>query len=192
MSSERESVTGKAGDRGKYATVVSQLDECRIGHSRAREARLRVRLRHVDKLAGAGIGQRPEENGVDHRENCGVCPDAERKSEDRDCGEARRPRQYADRIAQVLPERVGCGLPSGRPDLLAHRFGAARFRARCAERGFAAHPAPHLLLDRGVLKTTQLFLDLCIAPVAANQSADSADHIAQHGYDSPLRLRECG
>jgi len=50
----------------------------------------------LHQLAGLGIGQRPEQDGIDHAEDGGVCPDAEREREHGDGGEAGILQQLAE------------------------------------------------------------------------------------------------
>jgi hypothetical protein len=127
-------VTGQAGDRAERAAVIAQNFEGNPGHSFARDSGLWFRLRHVDQLAGDGIRQRLEQNGVDDRKDRRVCADPQGEGQDRDRGEARRLRHHTQRITQILQpgfeeDRTGLGLV-----LFANRLDRTEFQHCLAAR----------------------------------------------------------
>ncbi len=63
-------------------------------------------LPQLHQLVGIGIGERPDEHEVGHREGGGVGPDAERDDQDRREREPGRAGERASGEAQVLPRQV--------------------------------------------------------------------------------------
>ena len=61
-------------------------------------------LPDLHQLMGIGIGERSQENCVNRREDCGVCPDAESQCQHRDDRDAGLPPQQTHSVSNVLYE----------------------------------------------------------------------------------------
>jgi hypothetical protein len=104
------------GERGEGLIVALPVEEIGVVGGSALDAGHSVV--HGDELAGLGIGQRIEEDAVDHGEKRGVGANAESKSENGDSGEERGLEEHAEGVAQIL-HRCGHSSTSQRPGALA-------------------------------------------------------------------------
>jgi hypothetical protein len=66
----------------------------------------RVGAENHDEPRRIGEGERPQQHSVDDTEDRAVGADAERERADRDRGEARVPAQRAERVDEILLERI--------------------------------------------------------------------------------------
>ena len=67
-------------------------------------------LPHSDQPIGVTVGQRPQQQGVDHGEDRGVGANPERQRQDGDDGEGRRFPQHPDGVADVLKHLTQHGI----------------------------------------------------------------------------------
>ena len=108
--------------------------------------------RHPHKLSGAGIGQRPQENGIGNTEDGGRRADSQRQREHRRDRKRGRAAQNTGGISQVLPETFEGPEPAHRARIFHDECLAAEQPPRLRFSLLARHPALHQLLgfDREV------------------------------------------
>src|SRR5437773_4907149 len=90
-------------------TVFCAFQSAKFPGGRAAVAAKRPQGRvfpHHDELTGMSVRQRPQQNGVDDREDRARCPDAECKRERRDGGESRIRPKHSRAKPEVLPKLV--------------------------------------------------------------------------------------
>jgi hypothetical protein len=112
---QREPWPPAARNRGEHRRVAGDVceagglrpDVLQIGHG-ARRVEVAVGTARVDvhETGGLDDGQRPEEQGVGHGEDCRVEPDADAEGEDGDGGESRTPDEPPECVSRVLQECV--------------------------------------------------------------------------------------
>ena len=75
-----------------------------VGVGQVRTSDVAHSLPHRDELAGVRVGQRPQQNTVDHTEHCSVRADTKRQSYDGYGRETWTAAKLAQTISDVLPE----------------------------------------------------------------------------------------
>ena len=160
--------------------VVSVAD---VGVVRIREDAIRIGLRRIvavepHELRGAAR-QRTEEQRVDQREHRAVDADAEREHGDHDEAEARLAPPHADRVPQVLRERI----EERDAALLAVRLLDARDAAEIAERGplrvRARQPASLMLVGEQIEMRAQLLVQFIVAASRGEYARQSRESQAE-------------
>ena len=134
-----------------------------------------------DEAGGVLVGQGSDEGRVDEAEDSNAGGDAEGEDENGGQGKAGVFAQLTQGEAKVLPKGFGGGFPADGPDFVADGFSAAHFGAGGAQGLLAGHTAADFFFDGGVEEGLQLGLDFGVALVAAEEGADSTDHVSEHG-----------
>src|SRR5207245_10740136 len=83
---------------------------------------------------------------VEDRKYRSVGSDAERESQDGNCGKAGKLAEHADGEAQILPQRLYKRFPAARTHDFLRNFETASLQADCAKGFLAAHPLLHLFV----------------------------------------------
>ena len=96
----------KAPTDENAARPLLELEELRRRDPELIESHLRKLARDVDQPIRLRIAERPQDDGVDHREDRGVRADAERERQDRDDREAGRPRQIPRGVANITNQSI--------------------------------------------------------------------------------------
>ena len=166
----------------------------------------RHRLTGQTRIPGAGIGdpheavglterQRPEEQRADDAVDRGRGADAEADDEDGEDREAGVAPQHAERVAQILEQR----LEGRQPALIAVRLAELRGRAQRQARGalglLPRHPAPRVVVDEHREMRLQLVIEVSIERGAPEEGPDAGEEAVErgpHGLTSPRRARAAG
>ena len=98
-------VDGEAFERFSLLTQVCEVSKGELGKS---FAILRVRLPEHDEAFGSRERQRPQEHGVDDREDGRVGADAQRERHNCHQRESRLLHKHSRGVANVLPESFHC------------------------------------------------------------------------------------
>ena len=131
-------------------------------------------LLHQHQAIRLRIRQRRQHNALDHAEDSGVGSDAESKRED--CGgrEARRAKELAQSVAEVLQQ----GFEERQPALPAVCFFGLRKAAKTVHCGFArlmpVQPVGQIFLCGQVDVRAQLFVEFRVKMLAAEEGCQAA------------------
>jgi len=112
-----------------------------------------------------------------------VCPDAERKHDDRGRAEAGMLQQHAYAVAQVPPQILGHAKAVDVAALLLDRFHASQPGERRAARLLRRHAPADVLLDIQLQVRPQLGIELAFDALAAEQVHQANGGISQAAHD---------
>ena len=163
-------------------------DACRLGRKLPERGvreqcvvTVRTQDAERDQLVWSLDGQGAQHHRVDDAEDGGVGADAEREDDDRHRRERRRTPQGTSGIADVPPEVLDAGFPTGVACLFFHGIQTSDLEPRGPDRGVRRQTAPDLCVDGSIEVGTELLVELSIGTTAPEQR--------QYTRDEPVRPR---
>ena len=163
-----------------------------------RQPLFRIRPNEPHQSIGVRVGERPEQNPVDEREDCRRRANAQGKREGRDDREGRHATQCTKRVSEIRPDRLE---PLHEPDLprvllvdgdalVANAIGIAEPFARLRRRdiGRNTKPAERLFAHREMKR--ELVVDVPFDRASAERQPKGAapSRTDRHAVAGPARL----
>jgi hypothetical protein len=130
------------------------------------------------------VRQRPEQHGIDHGKNCGVCTDAQGQREDGDDGKTGIPAKLAEAVAEVLGEFVDDADAPGVAALFFNLLNAAQFDERLAARICGRHPGAEVILNVHLEMALKLLGHLALVPLPAEQVAKANQNCPYSSHEN--------
>lgn len=181
-------------ERARPRVHERRLEEFPMRRPFQREVTRKVRPRahrpgvgrpHLDHPLRLTVGERAEDERIDHREHRRPRPDPEPEREDERRGKERIAADPPERVAHVLAEDLEPAHPSRRPRRLPDLCHAAQPEHRLAPSLLRSHPAAEVLLHRHLQVERQLLLELPILAGAEHQRTDALADFREHPHAAP-------
>jgi hypothetical protein len=129
----------------------------------------------------AGIRQRVQHHGVDHRKQTCTRRNTERKNEDRGYGKPAIAPQRSRRISDILQEDFHGTKPQRIAAIVFHPFNGAEFEERCPPRFAVAHARATKRVRALLYIELQFAVEIALEGRSANQARDAPPYLAHAG-----------